>query len=34
MTGSLQPGQQAYLTFDVARNNSEFSIRGPIVTGR
>jgi uncharacterized protein YkwD len=34
MTGSLQPGQQAYLTLDVARNNTEFAIRGPIVTGR
>ncbi|MFT5776933.1 MAG: hypothetical protein ACI9NG_002912 [Hyphomonas sp.] len=34
MTGSLQPGQQAYLTLDIARNNTEFAIRGPIVTGQ
>lgn len=34
MTSSLRPGQRAYLTLDVARNDTEFAIRGPIVTGQ
>lgn len=34
LTGSLKPGQQAYLTLDFVRNDAEFAIRGPIVTGQ
>ncbi len=34
MSSALQPGQQAYLTLDFVRNDTEFAIRGPIVTGQ
>jgi uncharacterized protein YkwD len=34
MSAALQPGQQAYLTLDFVRNDAEFAIRGPIITGQ
>lgn len=34
MTAALQPGQQAYLTLDLVRNNTQFTLRGPIIAGQ
>jgi hypothetical protein len=34
MTGTLAPGQQAYVTFDMARSTQEYALRGPLVVGR
>lgn len=34
MSAALQPGQRAYLTLDFVRDDKEFAIRGPIITGQ
>jgi len=34
MDVALQPGQRAYLTLDLVRDDTEFTLRGPIIAGQ
>lgn len=34
MTVALPPGQRAYLTLDLVRNDTQFTLRGPIIAGQ